>query len=38
MQKALENFAFGLCFGMGFAVSSALLNFIVSILSQHQVH
>ncbi len=32
MAKAVENFLFGLCFGMGFAVSQALLKFIVSIL------
>jgi len=32
MQKALENFLFGLCFGMGFLVAQAVLNFIVSLL------
>ena len=35
MQKAVDNFLFGLCFGMGFSVAAALLNFIVHILSQH---
>jgi hypothetical protein len=38
MQKALENFLFGLCFGMGFVVSQAVLNFIVSLLQQHSTH
>lgn len=33
MQKAIENFLFGLFFGMGFAVANAVLAFIVSILS-----
>ncbi len=35
MQKAIDNFLFGLCFGMGFAVSAAVLNFIVSLLEKH---
>lgn len=34
MQKALSDFLFGLCFGMGFAVAGAVLAFIVSILSK----
>ena len=33
MQKALSDFLFGLCFGMGFCVSYALLRFIVGILA-----
>lgn len=33
MQKAVENFMFGLCFGMGFAVAGAVLRFVVGILS-----
>lgn len=33
MQKALADFLFGLCFGMGFAVAGAVLKFIVGILS-----
>ena len=37
MQKAIQDFLFGLCFGMGFACASALLAFIVSIL-QAGVH
>lgn len=32
MQKAIENFLFGLCFGMGFCISLAVLRFIVTIL------
>lgn len=32
MQKAVSDFLFGLCFGMGFAVASAVLAFIVQIL------
>ncbi len=35
MQKALDNFLFGLCFGMGFLVAKAVLDFIVSILARH---
>ena len=34
MAKAIENFLFGLFFGMGFAVASAVLAFIVQILSK----
>lgn len=34
MQKALGDFLFGLCFGMGFSVASAVLAFIVAILSK----
>lgn len=34
MQKAIQDFLFGLFFGMGFAVASAVLAFIVSILSK----
>ncbi len=37
MQKAVSDFLFGLCFGMGFAVANAVLAFIVSILG-HGVH
>ena len=29
---ALDRFLFGLCFGLGFAVSQAVLAFIVQIL------
>ncbi len=36
MQKAVSDFCFGLCFGMGFCVAYALLRFIVSILSGAQ--
>lgn len=32
MAKHVENFLFGLFFGMGFCVSFAVLRFIVSIL------
>ena len=37
MQKAVSDFLFGLCFGMGFAVAGAVLAAIVSLLS-HGVH
>jgi hypothetical protein len=37
MATAVDRFLFGLCFGMGFSVASAVLAFIVSILS-HGVH
>ncbi len=33
MEKALTWFLMGLCGGMGFHVSQAVLNFIVSLLS-----
>lgn len=32
MQKAIENFLFGLCFGMGFLIAQAVLYFIGSFL------
>lgn len=34
MYKAVSDFLFGLFFGMGFAVASAVLAFIVQILSK----
>lgn len=34
MQKAVENFLFGLCFGMGFALAAAVLHFIGAIISK----
>lgn len=33
MAKAVADFLFGLCFGMGFLVAQAVLNLIVSLLS-----
>ncbi len=33
MVKAVENFLFGLCFGMGFCVAYAVLQAIVRLLS-----
>ncbi len=33
-MKAVDNFLFGLFFGMGFAVANAVLAFIVTILSK----
>jgi len=33
MQKHIDNILFGLTFGIGFAVSKAVLEFIVSLLS-----
>lgn len=38
MQKALTDFLFGLCFGMGFAVANAVLAFIVAILGSGVHH
>ena len=32
MAKAVENFLFGLCFGMGFVVASNVLGFIAQFL------
>lgn len=34
MAKRVEDFLFGLCFGMGFAVANAVLAFIVQLLSK----
>lgn len=34
MQKAIENFLFGLFFGMGFALAAALLHFIGTLISR----
>jgi flagellar biosynthesis protein FliR len=32
MQKAIHDFLFGLCFGMGFAIAANVLNFIGQFL------
>lgn len=34
MNKAIENFLFGLFFGIGFAIASALLKLIGSLISR----
>ena len=34
MQKAVENFLFGLTFGMGFAIASTVLQLIASLISR----
>jgi hypothetical protein len=31
-HKALEDFLFGLCFGMGFAIAAAVCHFLGSFL------
>jgi flagellar biosynthesis protein FliR len=36
MYKAIENFLFGLCFGMGFAIAANVLNFIGQFM--HATH
>lgn len=33
MAKAVENFLFGLCFGMGFAIAQTVLHLIGALLS-----
>lgn len=33
MNKAIENFLFGLCFGMGFAIAQAVLKLIGSLIA-----
>lgn len=38
MQKALNDFLFGLCFGCGFAISVAVLRFIAGLISQGTGH
>ena len=35
MVKAVENFLFGLFFGMGFYVANNVLNFIAGMLHGH---
>jgi hypothetical protein len=32
MHKALDNFLFGLCFGMGFVIASGVLHFLGTFL------
>ncbi len=36
MQKAIENFLFGLCFGAGFSIAAAVLRSLASLLSKAQ--
>ncbi len=31
MQKAVSDFLFGLCFGMGFAIAAAVLHLLASL-------
>lgn len=33
MLKALQDFLFGLCFGMGFALAAAVLHLIGALIS-----
>ena len=35
VQKAVENFLFGLYFGLGFSIGG-VMNFIVKILAEHR--
>lgn len=32
MAKAVENFLFGLCFGLGFAIASAVLKLLAGLI------
>lgn len=32
MQKAVSDFLFGVCFGMGFVIATNVLNFIAQFL------
>ena len=36
-MKHLENFLFGLCFGMGFAIAAAVLKFIGGLIAGAKV-
>lgn len=36
MEKALIDFLFGLCFGMGFCIAQAVLNFIAGLIIQNR--
>jgi hypothetical protein len=38
MQKAITDFLFGLCFGVGFAVAFNLVNFIGSFFHAPALH
>ena len=38
MQKAVDNFLFGLCFGMGFAIAQAVLAFIAGLIAHAHVN
>ena len=35
MQKAIDNFLFGLLFGMGFSIANNVLNFLASFIHGH---
>lgn len=35
-MKWYDYLMMGLCFGMGFEISAAVLNFVVGILQQHK--
>ncbi len=37
MAKAVENFLFGLCFGMGFMIAYAVLHFIAGLIGGAQM-
>ncbi len=37
MEKALTDFLFGLCFGMGFAIAQAVLALIGSLISNSRL-
>jgi hypothetical protein len=34
MQKAVSDFLFGLCFGMGFGIAAAVLHFLASLMAK----
>lgn len=36
MQKAVSDFLFGLCFGMGFSIAAAVCHLIGSLLTHAQ--
>jgi hypothetical protein len=38
MQKGIENFLFGLFFGIGFAIAFNILNVIASLLHAPALH
>jgi len=37
MQKAISDFLFGLCFGMGFAIAQAVLGLLANLISDARV-
>lgn len=37
MQKALDNFLFGLCFGVGFAIASGICHILAALFGNARI-